>query len=385
LLVCRPLIVIAYTVADELISEPAYVKGYVGERLMDDFYAASGRKEILGKMGPTQTGPDRIFQLRNGTIEVHEVKLHEDWPGAKALTTEVESTKVDQLSDEWLDSWMRRVRGNPLAGPEELRAANEVEKARRVGKLTRVYDEIKASSGHFRSSVALPKGTTEVQLRDLQGPLRLERYLSKSTSIRKELNKAPRLNQQLMVDPKLGRIRGHLHKFEDFQRCGRISGTHGECIRPGLMLPDGRLIVSYREGATAAILVFTVEAGAATYEYVSGNCFAPEYERRVADAAVKGLAVVGATAVAVFLGVAPGGFVVLGIGVGTYILSETLLQKWHESQDRKFLTRDDLAVFGIQLQSPLEFRTASPLDIRPRGPLDIRPVSPLDVKPVGPF
>ena len=59
--------------AAEITQSSTMYKGYFGESLVNDFYLAAGRKDILGKWHPTDTGPDRIFELPDGRIEVHEV------------------------------------------------------------------------------------------------------------------------------------------------------------------------------------------------------------------------------------------------------------------------------------------------------------------------
>lgn len=375
----------AYRTIEEIREETRYVKGHLGERLIDEFYARSGRTEILGKLLPSDTGPDRIFSLRNGVLEVHEVKFHDDWPGKGALKKEVNHVKMEQLSDRWLKEWIGRVRSRPLSSPKELAAAARVEQAIANGSLLRVYDEFNASTGQFRSSIALPKGDIEVELKALQGPLRVSKYLAKCTDIRNELGKLGGIKPGCFQEPRLAKLGVKPKGFQDYGSLAAELGMTRTSVHAGALLPDGRLLVAFRAGAESGILIFAIEAGTATYEYFKGDSLKPEYERKLTDAAVKGLTVGTVTAVAVSLAVAPGGFVLVGIATGAYVLTDSALRQWHEAQARRFLNRSDLAHFGIELQSPLEITPVSPLILKPVSPLDIRPVSPLDIKPTSPL
>ena len=113
-------------------------------------------------------------------------------------------------------------------------------------------------------------------------------------------------------------------------------------MRAGVLTPEGRLIVSISEGAGAGLLVFSLESGAASYQYLKGEIYRPEFERKVMDAAVKGGTVGGVTAVAVFLGATPQGWVVLGLGIGAYYLADAALTEWHKREDAKYVTGNDL-------------------------------------------
>lgn len=374
----------AYRAIEDIRGEPTHVKGHLGERLLDEFYARSGRKDILGKLTANHSGPDRIFELANGTLEIHEVKFGDDWPGKGSLKTEVNQTKMEQLSDRWIKEWIGRVRSNPRSTPSQLEVASRVEQSMATGGLKRVFDEVN-SAGQFRSSIATAKGATEVQLEPLQGPLRISKYLAKCTEIRNELGNLGGIKPSCFQEPRLTKLGVKPKSFQDFGLLATESGITRTSVHAGALLADGRLFVAYRAGAESGILIFAIEAGTATYEYFRGDCLKPEYERKLTDAAVKGLTVGTVTAVAVSLAVAPGGFVLVGIATGAYVLTDCALRQWHEAQARRFLNRSDLAHFGIELQSPLEITPAGPLILKPVSPLDVRPVSPLDIKSTSPL
>ena len=375
----------AYRSVVAIHEEPTHVKGYLGERLIDEFYEKSGRKEILGKLVVNLGGPDRVFELLDGSLEVHEVKFTENWPGKGALKTEVNHTPMEQLSDRWLREWIERVRSSPFSSPNQLDVATRVEQAMATSKLKRVFNEVNSATGQFRSSIAVPKGATEVELKALQGPLKISRYLAKCTDIRNELGTLGGIKQRCLPEPRLVNIGAQPKAFQDYRSLATDLKTTRASVHAGALLPDGRLWAAYRVGAESGILVFAIEAGTATYEYFRGDCLAPEYELKITDAAINGMSVGTATAVAVALGVTPGGFVLLGIATGAYMLTDCAQTQWHEAQERRFLNREDLAQFGIKLQSPLEIKPVSPLDPKPASPLDVRPVSPLIIKPVSPL
>ena len=117
------------------------------------------------------------------------------------------------------------------------------------------------------------------------------------------------------------------------------------------------MIVGAGEGAAAGLLVFSVEAGEGGYQYLKHDIYKPAFERKVMDAAVKRAIGTWRTAVAIFIGATPGGWVVLAIGVGGYCITDIALSQWHEQQNRQHLTRDDLAQYGIEINSVLDMKT----------------------------
>jgi len=99
-----------------------------------------------------------------------------------------------------------------------------------------------------------------------------------------------------------------------------------------------------------------VDAGDAGYQYLRGNIYRPAFEQKIMDAAVKGVAVGSTIAVAVFLGATPQGWVVLGLGIGAYCITDAALSQWHEFQNRHFLNGSDLAQYGIEIDSVLDIK-----------------------------
>lgn len=132
---------------------------------------------------------------------------------------------------------------------------------------------------------------------------------------------------------------------------------------PGLLTADGRLMVSLKAGVSDGLVVFAIEAGIATYSYAHGNINNPEYQDKLVDAAIKGASVGGAVAVSVLLGAGPGGWVVLAVGIGAYEISDLAVNSWRRSQERKYLTFDDLEPFGIVPETTLDLKPETTLDL----------------------
>jgi len=125
----------------------------------------------------------------------------------------------------------------------------------------------------------------------------------------------------------------------------------------GILTQGGKLLVSIpaeiTAGAGAGLISFAFDAGSASMDYAKGTILRPEFERKLGDAAVIGGVVGTGTGVAVLLGASPIGLVVIGIGVGGYMITDLIVEKWHHAQDQKYLTADDLAVFGLTMQDTI--------------------------------
>ena len=182
----------------------------------------------------------------------------------------------------------------------------------------------------------------------------------------------------IMKNPRTFKLNADIKSFDGYDDIARQienSGTFGKVtVKPGLVLPGGRVLLSLSEGLQTSLAVFAMEGGIAGYHRFQGNTWRPEFERQIKASLVKGTAVGAATAVAVFLGASPGGFVVLAVASGSYIAVDFAVRKWHEYKDRQFITAADLAIFGIDVSNALEpseqgaldmeaWRTGSSLDV----------------------
>ena len=340
---------------------------------MRDAYERAGRVELLSKFHPNKTGPDLLYVLPDGRLEIHEVKTYSNWPGPSSLETTVAGEEMDQLSDTWIRKWIDRVlEPGSEASIVDREAALRLDRAMREGKLVRIFDEVNLSTGQMRSSNALPNGVSTVRLEEKMGPIKIERYYARFEQRASELAlmkaDAKNARAKLFSKPAIQELELKPKVFADYEEAFR-AGRKRAIVRPGLLLPNGRLLVAMKAGAADGVLVFALDAGVAGYQYLNGDILRPEFERKVGDAAVKGVAVGSATAVAVFLvgGTGPAGWAVLGIGIGTYMVTDAVLTGWHQEQDRRFVSADDLCKLGVEVDSILNVNADSLLKARDKS------------------
>lgn len=171
----------------------------------------------------------------------------------------------------------------------------------------------------------------------------------------------------IMKNPRTFKINADNKTFDGYDDIARQienSGTSGRVtVKPGLVLPGGRVLLSLAEGLQTGLAVFAMEGGIACYHRFQGNTWQPEFERQIKASLVNGTAVGSATAVAVFLGASPGGFVVLAVAAGSYIAVDFAVRKWHEYKDKQFITVADIAAFGIDVSKALEPSEQGALDV----------------------
>ena len=338
---------------------PTDIKGFFGEDVVRDLYSHTQREDILGKWRPNQDGPDLFYRLSNGRFEVHEVKAYKGWPGHQSLKTKVNEQIMEQLSDIWLQKWINRtVTGGPYISNREKEAARLLKDALENKNLDRVFDELNLATGEIRSSVALPDSTSTVKLESKMGPFKIERYKERLIESRAKMaalkSDAKNGRAILFKKPVLSEFREAPKVFSDYEPSLQKLGHRNLVVGPGLLFPDGRLITVIKFGVSEGTIVFAIDGGVASYQYMNGNILLPEFKRKVADAAVNGICVGGATAVAVVVAGGPGGWVLLGVGIGTYFVSDTVMQTWHARNDRRYVSMEDLRNLGLQVESVLE-------------------------------
>lgn len=162
-------------------------RAFFGEQHVDAFYRRAGRSPLLDKFHPNETGPDSLYRLRDGSIQLSEVKTYSGWAGHKALNTEVAGKPMQQLSDEWVNRWCDRAFADELIDPKSASVAREVQQAMREGKLVRTYDEVNIQTGEWRSSTAITDGGSKVKLSERMGPVKINRLELQLTKAAKRL------------------------------------------------------------------------------------------------------------------------------------------------------------------------------------------------------
>lgn len=338
---------------------PTDTKGFFGEDTARDLYSLTQREDILGKWRPNQDGPDLLYRLPTGRLEIHEVKTYKSWPGHQSLKTVVDKEIMEQLSDIWLQKWINRTLvGGTFISSREKEVALLLKDALENKKLDRVFDELNLTTGEMRSSVALPDTPSTVKLESKMGPFKIERYKDRLIESRTKMaalkSDAKNGRANIFKNPVLSEFGEAPKVFSDYERSLQKQGHRNLEVGPGLLLSDGRLIAAIKSGLSESTIVFAIDGGVASYQYMNGNILLPEFKRKVADAAVNGMCVGSATAVAVVVAGGPGGWVLLGVGIGAYFVSDTVMQAWHARNDQRYLSLKDLRNLGLQVESVLE-------------------------------
>ncbi len=364
----------SFAIASPATEATSALKGYFGESLVEDIYKSAGRELIPYKIDPNIHGPDKIFKLANGVIEVHEVKAYSNWAGSAAMKTTAEGVETYELSARWCQNWIDTTLASPSATDAEKQAARALSEAIKNNKVRYIYDEVNLLTEEFRSSEVLQVGLDGVKLSENTKPMKIKRFnqfFSKKTKDFMQM-KVGNL-EKIMDSPKVSAWQP-LSKEDQLKLL--LKEKHMESngrkidVCKGLMTADGRLLVSIKAGASAGLLVFAADAGHSVYRYVRDNSLKPELERNIEDAAIKGAFVGTCVGVTVFLGATPGGWCVLGVSIGSYLIIDTALRAWHESKDAKHLNISDLKGWGIYSDTPLNPTLDSTLSPKIDTPLN---------------
>lgn len=364
----------------DVLQTSSMFKGYFGESIADDIWCPTGRVPVTVKLNPLIHGPDRIYLAKDGIFEFHEVKAYQVWAGKRAMrTTFKDGTPTFELSAEWIQNWLEEsLKDTKIPTSEKLRYI-ELDNAFKAGKCRYVYDEVNLTTRQFRFSKVIQKGSDDVALEVLSGPTKLkyfERNLSKKTREFADL-KAGNI-EKLLQKPKMQQwSKGNPLTRADYERVSKLYDT---TVTVGLVTPEGKLLVALKTGAKAGIAVFAVDAGIATFSYLRNDINLPEFEEKIWDSVLKGTAVGSCTAVAVFLGATPGGWIVAGVGFGSYIIVDTAVKAWRNDQKRKYLNASDLKTWGLSVDSNLGIKIDSMLDIKKDSTLEPKKDSTLELK-----
>lgn len=157
---------------------------------------------------------------------------------------------------------------------------------------------------------------------------------------------------------------------------GAVVATSSTVIKPVLsaILPDGRLLCA----TNAGMFVVSIEMGLASVELWKGNIDLAEFERKATESIIKGVAVEGASYMALYLGATPGGLVVLAIGTGAYLITDLGIKEYQRRQWVHQTSIQELAKFRIvnrdnplnatNKNNPLKIEnTSNPLNIKNRN------------------
>ena len=126
-----------------------------------------------------------------------------------------------------------------------------------------------------------------------------------------------------------------------------------------LHVPVENVAKGINAGLTAGIMTFILSEGVTAYCYFKGEISKDKFVLESAKNCTAGLLTGTTTFVAVTLGATPGGPIVLGIGIGTYLLCDIVFTRIERAIDyRRFHIEDMLGEFPIEFQrrrSTLEY------------------------------
>ena len=346
-------------------------KGFFGENFVEEFMSATGRKCISIPKDPCTIGPDRIFLLPDGTIELHEIKAYSTWAGENALKTTANGQPTYQLSKRWVTNWISSTLHDSSSSQAQRALATKVKEAIANGKCKYVLDSINLSEGKIITYQVLQKGTNDISITTKTGPVKISHLRSRIRRSKQTLeiirNRTP---QRLMKSPKIhsttnlkpGKMKAICRKETGFK--GRIE------VRPALLTPTGRLLVSMKAGSMAGLMVFAADTGMATFYYFNGEINQRELGTAIEYAAIRALFVGVCVGVTVALGATPGGICVLAVAIGAYFIVDTAIRMWEAHLDKQYLTINDLRSFGITSDTTLDL-VDTPLEMEYDTPLNL--------------
>ncbi len=146
-----------------------------------------------------------------------------------------------------------------------------------------------------------------------------------------------------------------IKSWTDYEKIAKNINKNAVAV-PSILTKDNKLIMSLKGGAYSGIAVVAIEGGMAYYDYLKGDIYKNEFNQKLMDLAIKGTAVGGSEALVVFLMETPHGLVLLGAGIGAYIIVDNALETYKYYKEKHFLNADDLRVYGIELDSVLDIQ-----------------------------
>lgn len=149
------------------------------------------------------------------------------------------------------------------------------------------------------------------------------------------------------------------------ERAAEKLGIKGAKAVPSVMLLSGKLLAAVKVGGATGLAGFVFDSDYVYYQYLKGEVNDPEYKEKIIQAALSGLASSGAASVVVLLGATPAGWIVCGVATGTYVVCAYAQSLYRESEERKILNREDVKIFGIEVDSVLEIKIDKNIGLSP--------------------
>ena len=364
--------------------------GNVAENFMGEYFKSAGWKQLPGEIG--DNGIDGLFvKMKNGVV--HDVLCVESKFKSKGIpnisngSMSIAQSGIDTTMDgsmQMSKKWCRKKIKNLIkfGDPKFKSMYEQIERHIEKGTVRKRYFGFsQRSDGKIVTELheIMDDGDNKIKITEKSGkPSKLQKLVfdpkNPKNAFEKKLSKiyndAMNKNEKLFLEK--GRATS-IQKVSSFLESSEIykSGTkyslkeYDEMAKkinrrafasPALLSNEGKLITSLAGGFSSGIAVVGIEGGMAYYDYLKGDIYKNEFDKKILDSAIKGTAVGGSEALVLFLMETPHGLVLLGAGIGAYIIVDHAIETYKYYKEKHFLNADDLRVYGIELDSVLDIQ-----------------------------
>lgn len=154
-----------------------------------------------------------------------------------------------------------------------------------------------------------------------------------------------------------------INSLKDYQNIAKFLNKEAIAV-PAILTKDNKIIMSIKNGVYSGLAVLTIDSSISSYNYIKGNIYSSEFERQIINNTIKASSISTVEGLVMFIIPSPHGLIILGAGVGTYILVDKALETYRYYKEKHFLNTDDLAVYGIKMNSVLNINDNNmPLNI----------------------
>jgi len=155
----------------------------------------------------------------------------------------------------------------------------------------------------------------------------------------------------------------NIYSMNDYQKVAKKIDKKAIAV-PAIITKDNKIIMSIKNGAYSGLAVLTIDSATSYYDYIKGNIYNSEFERQIINNTINASSVSAVEGLIMFIIPSPHGLIILGAGVGTYILVDKTLESYKNYKEKHFLNADDLTVYGIKMDSILNINNNNiPLNI----------------------
>jgi len=328
-------------------------KGDVGERTAEKIIKRIYPEYecIYRHNSSNSKGSDLIFKnRRTGKFLIVEAKFYSEWAKESDLISKIGKVKSKELSDYWLKN-DPKIKNLIKSDPSFLKNCRRIYIPLNYDlEEYRVYEVLKDS-----------KNPKDVRLSKLieDGKWRPEVYRTLENFPSEKLQKSGYL-----TTPNVTKLKGS-EKTRPY-KAKNLAVTRAKkspfpvrriIAAAGFITRDGSLFAFLKNSPWGeAVIVLTIEGGNALYRRSIGEISQFQFNRMIIGTAFKSSAVGGASALAIYLGATPAGWIVLGVATGAYFIADKVYRTWEEHQRNQFLMPQDLYRLGIEIEPVFDFK-----------------------------